>query len=573
MFVDSKRVRPDRAWLLVSIWLAGSLDSACTVFSSDGCATSHTCAPAMKDGGFGPQGPESDAAAVEGGPRRAGNDGIDGAAGEVSRDDAGRPPSKGAATSAGDAGLDADAGGATEGGADGGASGLRCPTGFGDCNHDAQDGCEVELAKDLAHCGSCDTACSATGTAMQECKEGVCKPACDATHADCNGDGRDGCEVDVTTSKDDCGICGHACSSTHASARACVAGVCKPMCEANFADCSTPAVSAVDNGCEADLDAGSGTCGACGRDCLGGKCAGGECQPLALASGLTHPLWLAVDSSFVHFTDGTGAAQRVARIPVWGNSLPATVWSGGSINAIVADGGSVIWAVASTAGAGEAPNGALYEVVSGMSNYSPLARGANPVHVTMNSSSFFWADGDDRLIYEVSRDGSDTHAISNALSNIYAMSADERYVYILTLDGLAKLVVGNPTLLSGGNTTPGVLSGSMASDEGYLYTWTQDFTTNVASLGRTPKTLRGNPVSITSSEGATVDSPIAVDSTFAYVPKTDGLYRLPKEGGMAVRLAADVGKQIVSIAVDAGAVYWVDSGTGTDGRVMKLAVF
>jgi Regulator of chromosome condensation (RCC1) repeat len=47
-----------------------------------------------------------------------------------------------------------------------------CIDGFGDCNADAADGCETDLATNAAHCGACGIAC-AGGIS---CVEGACEP-------------------------------------------------------------------------------------------------------------------------------------------------------------------------------------------------------------------------------------------------------------------------------------------------------------------------------------------------------------------------------------------------------------
>ncbi len=51
-----------------------------------------------------------------------------------------------------------------------GRCGSNCKAGYGDCNRDLTDGCEVNLSKDPQNCGSCGTACE-TG---QACIDGVC---------------------------------------------------------------------------------------------------------------------------------------------------------------------------------------------------------------------------------------------------------------------------------------------------------------------------------------------------------------------------------------------------------------
>jgi hypothetical protein len=57
---------------------------------------------------------------------------------------------------------------------------LECVVGFGDCNNDPSDGCEVDLSRNPASCGSCGNACDADagagsdGGAGQPCIEGKC---------------------------------------------------------------------------------------------------------------------------------------------------------------------------------------------------------------------------------------------------------------------------------------------------------------------------------------------------------------------------------------------------------------
>ena len=72
---------------------------------------------------------------------------------------------------------------------------IACDPGFGDCDGDVANGCEVELRWDFNHCGRCGRACPGT----QVCREGECvgggacglgvdggPPRCDV-HAQCDG--------------------------------------------------------------------------------------------------------------------------------------------------------------------------------------------------------------------------------------------------------------------------------------------------------------------------------------------------------------------------------------------------
>jgi hypothetical protein len=96
--------------------------------------------------------------------------------------------------------------------------------------------------------------------------------SCAPGFADCNGQGTDGCETDLT-SPASCGACGNACAFPNADA-ACVNLTCAlGACHAGFADCDGNPV----NGCEVNLSTDPNDCGACGQACVG-TCANGVCE-------------------------------------------------------------------------------------------------------------------------------------------------------------------------------------------------------------------------------------------------------------------------------------------------------
>ncbi|MEZ4391859.1 MAG: hypothetical protein R3A48_12245 [Polyangiales bacterium] len=152
-----------------------------------------------------------------------------------------------------------------------------CNAGFGDCDGDAANGCEVELASSPAHCGACGSACPARANAVAVCSMGQCGATCVAGRGDCDGDAANGCEVDLNADPAQCGTCGAACRVANATA-SCAAGVCGiASCLPGFADCDGDAA----NGCEQDIGADSTNCGGCGRRCgVGTACQGGLCVSL-----------------------------------------------------------------------------------------------------------------------------------------------------------------------------------------------------------------------------------------------------------------------------------------------------
>lgn len=122
-----------------------------------------------------------------------------------------------------------------------GTCGFTCDVGYRDCNAMIADGCEVELASNLLHCGACDAECVELN-ATQACTGGICVPACDSGFDDCNGNPSDGCETNVRTSDAHCGACDSPCPS------GCVEGVCNPITDLSVgyaASCAVRADSSV----------------------------------------------------------------------------------------------------------------------------------------------------------------------------------------------------------------------------------------------------------------------------------------------------------------------------------------
>ncbi|MBX3182526.1 MAG: hypothetical protein KF915_07850 [Polyangiaceae bacterium] len=155
-----------------------------------------------------------------------------------------------------------------------------CEVGFQDCDGDPSNGCEARIGADPSHCGGCGQACSATPGAQAVCRDGSCgEKACSAFRGDCNESSFDGCETNLVIDNDHCGFCGNRCELPNAIAKCDAARCVIESCVAPFADCDGDP----GNGCEVDLSRGSALhCGACSRACSTAgvdtaTCAGAEC--------------------------------------------------------------------------------------------------------------------------------------------------------------------------------------------------------------------------------------------------------------------------------------------------------
>jgi|GEM_PF-467101 len=148
-----------------------------------------------------------------------------------------------------------------------------CTSGFGNCDGNAANGCEVDQRSDVRHCGACNNVCP-TSNGAATCSAGACGITCSAGFGNCDGLGANGCEVNTLTTLAHCGGCGRACSLANATP-ACAAGACAvASCNTGFANCD----GVPSNGCEANLATSASHCGACGRACGSGFfCAAGAC--------------------------------------------------------------------------------------------------------------------------------------------------------------------------------------------------------------------------------------------------------------------------------------------------------
>jgi len=162
---------------------------------------------------------------------------------------------------------------------------LSCGAGSANCDGDSKNGCETNLRTDADHCGDCATRCSLPNAAAA-CAGGVCKiDTCTAPFADCNGDPKDGCEVNTKTDVTNCGGCGMACAAVHGTP-SCADSACQIACADGYADCDDDRA----NGCEKDVSHDVNNCGSCGNVCTpksGGTpfCANDQCGERVCPSG------------------------------------------------------------------------------------------------------------------------------------------------------------------------------------------------------------------------------------------------------------------------------------------------
>ena len=159
---------------------------------------------------------------------------------------------------------------------------FECFINFGNCDGDAINGCEVNLLTDVEHCSVCHSLCD-LDNAVAKCMNGKCLvQSCISPYLDCDGIPSNGCETDPRVDEDHCGECDKPCSKEGGSST-CSGGVCSIICTPPFGNCDANAY----NGCEVNLDTDSGYCGDCGIACAitNEYCHNGECDIIVCPSG------------------------------------------------------------------------------------------------------------------------------------------------------------------------------------------------------------------------------------------------------------------------------------------------
>lgn len=96
------------------------------------------------------------------------------------------------------------------------------------CKASGRTRCDDEcrdLLNDPKACGGCNVMCPAPGAHQAAvCSKGLCGFECTVGWGDCNGNPADGCEVDLTVHAGNCGACGNACDL--AAGQPCIEGRC-----------------------------------------------------------------------------------------------------------------------------------------------------------------------------------------------------------------------------------------------------------------------------------------------------------------------------------------------------------
>jgi hypothetical protein len=276
-------------------------------------------------------------------------------------------------------------------------------------------------------------------------------------------------------------------------------------------------------------------CGVCGRDCQGGACADGVCQPVLVAAGEDYPVSLAVDDSRVYWLNWTDPDLDP-------HPNVTTVRS-------IGKGGGSIATLGSTApfagGSLRVDDTSLYFYRS-MIDGTPLG-GAGVMRVCKDGScplERIYGPGEDNF-------------------NLIAIDGTSVYFHTDQLTGLSPS--SGVIKVDKGGAAAGVVLAGDSTEGGSLYDLVVDdtsvYSTSNGSLLRFDKNA-GDPSSSNITSLASIgttgwEGDLAVDAAYVFVMSKYALDRIDKRSGQSTTLATWALPAFANtFALDADRAYW-----------------
>jgi hypothetical protein len=426
------------------------------------------------------------------------------------------------------------------GGAGGGTGGM-CAADFADCNNDSSDGCEADLTTP-ATCGACDHACSSPANAASLCDQGTCSFACNLNFDDCDKQGDNGCEADLTNPAT-CGACNNPCVAPANSDATCDGGTCGSVCKPGFVDCDEDP----SNGCE--LEGSSG-----------------QCPVLTLKSGLDFPNTVVLDATSVYWVNSGTPANKyhdgsLMKMPLNGGSVTVLASNQDTPKGLAINATHVYW---TTENRDANRVGTIRSIPLDGGTVTVLASDqASPQTIALDNQSIYWTNAGtpttytDGSLVKMPIEGGPVTLLSTNQAKALGLALDAERVYWTTSIGGAvrsmKLDGSDYLEHVTGQLSPQglVVSGTdlFWSEVGAGFLWTLSLASNDP-----PKTLVNNASFL-----------LAVDADFVY----SGHYQ-PGSGTGAVSRTKRDGSEITTIskqaypyamAVNSKHVYWSNQGT------------
>lgn len=295
-------------------------------------------------------------------------------------------------------------------------------------------------------------------------------------------------------------------------------------------------------------------CGRCNHDCQGGACAGGVCQPVAIATGVMRPGYLRLDATHVYVVERGG--RRIFRVPKSGGALQEVANLDVDLLGLALDATHVYF-----------PAGGIIRRV-------PLAGGAPQAVVTstlvvdalVDKGDLFWAEyaasPANGRVHRSDLDGTNDTVLASGYRGVetFARDGDDLFFGENGIDaspgGVYRMPKGGGPIARIGSTP----ARRLVVDATHVY-W---LFYHGPSVRRVRRDGSGEEEIARSKNDINLGD-IAVDTdSVLWASTVEGVvYRKPKDGGPLEELARVEGP--VGVAADEHALYW----SAEDGRIYR----
>jgi sugar lactone lactonase YvrE len=324
--------------------------------------------------------------------------------------------------------------------------------------------------------------------------------------------------------------------------------------------CTCPTSRKECGGSCVDTQTDNNNCGRCSAVCAAvspstaQQCSAGHCL-VTLASGLSRPHRIAVDSTSVYFTCTTGGT--VLKLPLAGGT-PVTLASGQtSPVGLVVDANYVYWTNNSS-------SGTINKILLDGGTINTLASAQNsPTSIAVDGESVYWTNNGDGTVMKVSAAGGGTPvSIASGQNTLVALDIDSTNAYWPDSTATGSIM---KTLLNGTGTAAPIAS-SQDTPHGIVVDGSNVYWTNYEGGSVLKVSTNGGAIT-TLASGQDTPRGITVDGSNVYWTNYNAgtVLKVPVNGGTITTLAS--GQNTPGhIAVDGTSAYWTNYG----GSVMKL---
>jgi hypothetical protein len=305
------------------------------------------------------------------------------------------------------------------------------------------------------------------------------------------------------------------------------------VCAPFYADCDGVGT----NGCEANLQTGSTSCGICGRTCAGGAaCSGGTCAETTYVTQTSNLAGTAVDSSFVYWADQSSAGA-IKRSPIASVS-PQTYYADNGATLLFADATRLVWLDLNTT--------INSRLLSGGSVTSLVT--TSGILAMYVDSGFVYYGTSNGTVARVPTDGSTGPTTITSVTSPRAVVADATNVYVASINGdISSAPVASQNVIATPFAT-GALTEVLAIDATNVY-W-------LDSNGDVFSHSKASSAKTTLASKQAIATNLVTDGTMLFWGSTDGSIReLAVTGGKPLVIASGEA-QVASITIDATTVYW-----------------